>query len=101
MRTNPAYAADRFLGRFNVMTTMAVITTVLVLAMWIPASSNAGIVVFAAPFGFTSGTIISMAPALVAQISDMRRIGVRTGTMFTITSIVVLISTPIAGALVA
>jgi hypothetical protein len=78
------------------MTAMAVITTVLVLAIWIPASSNAGIVVFAA----LSGTIVSMAPALVAQISDVRRIGVRMGTMFTIMSIAVLISDPIAGALV-
>jgi MFS family permease len=99
-RTIPAYAADRFLGRFNVMIAMAITTTVLVFAIWIPASSNAGIVVFAALFGFTSGTIVSMAPALVAQISDVRRIGVRTGTMFTIMSIAVLISNPIAGALV-
>lgn len=59
-------AADCFLGRFNVMIAMAIITTVLVFAIWIPASSNAGIVVFAALFGFTSGTIVSMAPALVA-----------------------------------
>jgi MFS family permease len=82
------------------MIAMAIITTVLVLAMWIPASTNAGIITFAALFGFTSGTIISMAPALVAQISDVRRIGVRTGTIFTIMSIAVLISNPIAGALV-
>jgi dipeptide/tripeptide permease len=68
-RTISAYAADRSLGRFNVMTAMAVITTVLVLAMRIPASSNAEIAVFAALFGFTSGTIVSMAPTLVAQIS--------------------------------
>src|SRR3954466_1542431 len=82
------------------MITMAIITTVLVLAMWISASSNAGIMVFAALFGFTSGSIVSMVPALVAQISDVRQIGVRTGTMFTIISIAVLISNPIAGALV-
>ena len=99
-RTMPAYAADQFLGRFNVLIVMAVITTILVLGMWIPASSNAAIILFAAFFGFTSGTIVSMAPALVAQISDVRQIGVRTGTIFTIVSIAVLVSNPIAGALI-
>jgi MFS family permease len=99
-RTLPAYAADRYIGRFNILITMAITTTVLVLGMWIPASSNAALVVFAALFGFTSGSIVSITPALVAQISDVRQIGVRTGTIFTIVSIAVLISNPIAGALV-
>jgi MFS family permease len=99
-RTLPAYAADRFVGRFNIMIVMAIITTILVLGMWIPASSNAAIIVFAALFGFTSGSIVSITPALVAQISDVRQIGVRTGTIFTIVSIAVLVSNPIAGALV-
>jgi MFS family permease len=79
---------------------MAIITTILVLGMWIPASSNAALVVFASFFGFTSGSIVSITPALVAQISDVRQIGVRTGPIFTIVSIAVLISNPMAGALV-
>jgi MFS family permease len=99
-RTLPAYAADRYIGRFNILITMAIITTVLVLGVWIPARSNAALVVFAALFGFASGSIVSITPALVAQISDVRQIGVRTGTIFTIVSIAVLISNPIAGALV-
>jgi MFS family permease len=98
--TIPAYAADRFIGRFSILISMAIITTILVLGMWIRASSNAAIVVFAALFGFTSGSIVTITPALVAQISDVRQIGVRTGTIFTIASIAVLISNPIAGALV-
>ena len=99
-RTLPAYAADRYLGRFNVLIAMAIVTTILVLGMWIPASSNAALIVFAALFGFASGTIVSMAPAVIAQISDVRQIGVRTGTIFTFVSISVLVSNPIAGALV-
>jgi len=42
-----------------------------------------------------------MAPALVAQISDIRKICVRNGTLFAIISIAALIENPIAGALVA
>ena len=99
-RTLPAYAADRYVGRFNVIIVMAFTTTIIVLALWIPASSNAAIIVFAIVFGFTSGTMVSMLPALVAQISDVREIGVRTGTIFSIVAIAVLVSNPIAGALI-
>ena len=41
-----------------------------------------------------------MTPALVAQISDIRQVGVRTGTLYTFVAIAVLISNPIGGALV-
>ena len=42
-----------------------------------------------------------MIPACVAQISDIRQIGTRTGTMFAILSIGALIGNPIGGAMVA
>jgi len=76
------------------------LSTLLVLALWIPAKTNTGIIVFAALFGFTSGTFVSMAPALVAQISEVKQIGVRTGTSFFIISIAALTGNPIAGELV-
>ena len=41
-----------------------------------------------------------MVPALVAQISDIRQIGVRNGTNFLIISLAGLLGSPIAGALV-
>ena len=76
------------------------LTMILMLALWIPASSNAAIIVFASLFGFTSGSIVSLAPALVAQISDVREIGVRTGTLFTFIALAVLAGSPIGGQLV-
>lgn len=82
------------------MIIMASITFILIYALWIPAQSNAGIIVFSALFGFTSGVIVGMAPALVAQISEIREVGVRTGTMFTFVAVAILVSNPIAGALV-
>lgn len=41
-----------------------------------------------------------MGPAIVAQISDVRQIGTRTGCLFGIISIAALIGSPIGGALV-
>ena len=73
---------------------------ILVLALWIPARSHAAIITFAALYGFTSGTFVSMSPALIVQISKVQEIGVRTGTCFFVISMAGLTGNPIAGALI-
>jgi len=76
------------------------LTGVLILALWIPATSNAGSLVFAPVFGFTSGAAIGLTPALVAQISPIREIGTRNGLAFGLGSFAALIGSPIGGALI-
>lgn len=76
------------------------LSTTLVLALWLPARGNVPYILFSAFYGFSSGAFVSLAPALVAQISDIRQIGVRTGSMFAIISVAALVGTPIGGALV-
>ena len=98
-RIIPPAMADH-LGRFNVMIGIAGFSAILVLALWIPATSNAPVIVFAALFGFGSGGIISLPPALVAQISDVRKIGTRIGTLFAVISFATLTGSPIGGAMV-
>lgn len=97
-RTLPGWIADR-LGRFNTMIVTSYASALLVLCLWIPATSNAPIIVFAVLYGFTSGAFVSLAPALIAQISDIRQIGMRTGTMFAVISIAALTGSPIGGEL--
>ena len=65
-----------------------------------PSRANAPVIVFAVLYGFSSGAFVSLAPALVAQISDVRQMGVRTGTLFAIVSFAALTGNPIGGALV-
>lgn len=77
------------------------VSAILVFALWIPAKTNAPIITFAALYGFSSGAFVSMAPALVAQFSDIKKIGVRNGTLFAIISVAALVGNPIAGALIA
>ena len=98
-RTLPAPLADKY-GRFNVVIIMSWLTAIFTLAIWIPANSNAVRWVYAAFVGLSSGTIVSMGPALAAQISDVRQVGVRTGTMYMFVAVAVLIGNPIGGALV-
>jgi MFS family permease len=74
---------------------------IIVLALWLPSRGNIPIILFGALYGFSSGAFVSLAPSLIAQISDIRDIGVRTGTLFAIVSVAGLTGSPIAGALVA
>lgn len=88
------------LGRFNIMIVTTFFSAIIVLALWIPAQGNAAIIAFAAIFGFSSGTFVSMVPSLVAQISDIRQIGVRNGTNFFIVAFAALCGNPVGGALI-
>ncbi|MCJ1445780.1 MAG: hypothetical protein MMC23_006285 [Stictis urceolatum] len=97
-RTLPGYVGDK-VGRFNVTITMCALSGIIILALWLPATANAPVIVFAVLYGFGSGAFVSMVPALVAQVSDIREIGVRTGTVFAIVSLGALCGNPIAGAL--
>ncbi|MCJ1265419.1 hypothetical protein MMC22_005296 [Lobaria immixta] len=97
-RTVPGYVADR-MGRFNTMIVTAYLSAILVLALWIPAQGNVPIILFSTFYGFSSGAFVSLAPALIAQISDIRQIGMRTGTMFAVISVAALTGSPIGGAL--
>ena len=97
-RILPPYLADH-LGRFNLMILTTLACIIFVLALWLPSRSNSTAIVFAALYGFTGGSAVSLAPALIAQISEIREIGVRSGTYFAIAAFAALTGTPIAGAL--
>ncbi|KAJ0167257.1 putative transporter MCH4 [Colletotrichum tanaceti] len=99
-RIIPGIVADK-IGRYNVMIFITLVSAVFCLGLWIPGKSNAAIIVFLVIFGFSSGGFVSLAPACIAQISDIRQIGVRTGTAFAIQSFGALTGSPIAGAIVA
>ncbi|KAH8898869.1 MFS general substrate transporter [Thozetella sp. PMI_491] len=97
-RIIPTMAADRF-GRINMTIATAFLTAVFCLALWIPGESDASIFVFAVLFGFSSGGYVSLAPAIVAQISPIKEIGIRTGSAFAWSSFGSLTGLPLAGAI--
>ena len=82
------------------MIVMSGFTTILILAMWQPATGNAALIVFAALFGIASGAGIGLTPALCAQVSPIQEIGVRTGTVFSIAAIAALTGSPIGGQII-
>lgn len=98
-RTVPNALADK-VGRFNIMIIMSAFTTILILALWLPATGNAPIILFAALFGIGSGAGIGLTPVLCAQLSPIKDIGVRTGTVFAISAFAALTGSPIGGQII-
>ncbi|CAK7200680.1 hypothetical protein SEUCBS139899_003378 [Sporothrix eucalyptigena] len=98
-RIVPGIIADRA-GRFNIMLCITALSAIVTLGLWIPGKSTGAIVAYAMVFGFSSGGFISMGPTLIAQISDIRQIGVRNGLSFAVQSLGALTGSPIAGAIV-
>jgi MFS family permease len=97
-RILPGIIADK-LGRFNVMIITTAFSAIIVLALWLPSIGNAPIIVFCVLYGFSSGAFVSMGPSLIAQISPIREIGVRSGTFFLCVALAGLTGNPIGGAL--
>jgi hypothetical protein len=95
----PNAIADK-VGHFNVMIAMGALTSILILGLWLPSTGNAPIILFAALFGVSSGAGISLTPALCAKLSPIRDIGVRTGTVFTISAFAGLTGSPVGGAII-
>ncbi|KAF2128240.1 major facilitator superfamily transporter [Dothidotthia symphoricarpi CBS 119687] len=98
-RTVPNAIADK-VGHFNVMIVMCALTSILILGLWLPSTGDAPIILFAALFGISSGAGIGLTPVLCAKLSSIQDIGVRTGTVFTISAFAGLTGSPIGGAII-
>ncbi|TPR04004.1 hypothetical protein CAN33_002965 [Aspergillus niger] len=91
---------DKF-GTYNSYISLNVCSGILVLALWIPATSNSAIIVFDVLFGFTSGAYYTLLVALVAPVAPPREIGYWAGLNFFFASIAGLVTGPIGGAILA
>lgn len=100
-RVIPSFFADRF-GRFNVVCCISLMSTIVFYTVWVNKASGhtlGGLYTFAALFGFSSGSILSLTPALIGQIFKVEDIGRCTGTAFFVLSFGDLVGIPIGGAI--
>lgn len=97
-RIAPNFIADHT-GPLNMLTPAVTITSILAF-VWIRVHTVAGIIILAIFYGFFSGGFVSLPPVVMASMTpDMRDLGTRLGMIFAITSIGLLIGTPIGGAI--
>jgi MFS family permease len=98
-RVIPGALADK-VGKFNMQSLWCMVAGILVLALELPASSNAAYIAFAVFYGFASGAFVSLLPAQIAHISKVEQIGIRVGVIFACISFAGLIGNPVAGVIV-
>jgi len=102
----PGIFAD-IIGRFNAMTLALLLCGVTSLSFWLPAAllppSSPAIkplvILYAALFGFASGSNISLTPVCVGQLCMTTEYGRYYATCYTVVSFGTLTGIPIAGAL--
>ncbi|KAL4925175.1 MCT family MFS transporter [Aspergillus undulatus] len=97
-RIAPNFIADHT-GPLNMLVPASTITAILSF-VWIGVHTTPGIIVLSILYGIFSGGFVSLPPVVMASLTkDMRQLGTRMGMVFAITSIGLLIGTPIGGAI--
>ncbi|EED16861.1 MFS monocarboxylate transporter, putative [Talaromyces stipitatus ATCC 10500] len=97
-RITPNLIAD-YTGPINILLPAAGLTALMAFC-WIAVNSAAGIIVLAALYGFFSGGFVSLPPVVMMAITkDFRDLGTRLGMCFSISSLALLVGTPIGGAI--
>ncbi|XRM40815.1 hypothetical protein ABZX51_004123 [Aspergillus tubingensis] len=97
-RVGCGFIGDRY-GCFNTIIVNVAIVIVSIFVLWFidtPGTTMA----FSIVFGWGSGSFISLLPACIAKISDIREIGVRVGMIYFVSAFACLTGNPIGGALI-
>ncbi|PYH98225.1 MFS monocarboxylate transporter [Aspergillus ellipticus CBS 707.79] len=96
------YIADR-VGRYNAMIVSTLLCLVSVMGLWLPdaltdsSPSQTLIIAFVIPFGFASGSNISLTPVCVGQLCGTQEYGRYYASAYTMVSFGCLTGIPIAG----
>lgn len=87
------------IGRYNMYIIVSYFSGIWVLAIWLPANTEAGIIAFAILFGAFSGVFVSLITPMVMAISPFSELGFRVGIVQLANAIAGLTANPIAGAI--
>ncbi|KAJ5279448.1 hypothetical protein N7478_004820 [Penicillium angulare] len=100
-RIIPGHIGDK-VGYFNVITGSAIFSCLAILCLWLPFDyhySNAGLIVFAAVYGFFSGAFVSIMMPCCAKSGTIETLGRQIGTYQGVIAISTLTGLPIMGAI--
>lgn len=86
-------------GRFNLLVTSCFTCALLLLAMWVPMSNVPTLIAFSVLYGAAVGTLVSLVPACISQISEPHEIGARVGLNYGGVGLFMLAGPPINGAI--
>jgi MFS family permease len=99
-RIVPAVIADRFFGPFNTLIPF-MLGVGIMLFQWIDITDTKQFYNFVVIYGLCANAVQTLFPSALSKLTtDMSKIGVRTGMIFSIISFACLTGPPIAGALI-
>ena len=94
-RTLTGWLADRY-GRLNVLVSATLLAAVVCLCVWTTVTGTAGVVVFALLYGFAFGGLISLMPAVTAQVCGQQHLATKFGLVSAAGAIGCLVGAPLA-----
>ncbi|KAI9742105.1 MAG: hypothetical protein M1834_000495 [Cirrosporium novae-zelandiae] len=97
-RILPNWIAD-YWGRFNTMVLSSLPCAIVILVLWLKASTTASVIAFAVLFGLLSGTTSSLMAVCLSQLCRTEEYGSKYGITYLVISPASLIGIPIAGAI--
>ena len=99
-RLIPALLADYYFGAFNTLIP-CIFSAGVLLFVWIAVTDLPGLFAFTAVYGFWANAVQTLFPSTLSSLTtDLSKMGVRVGMVFTIISVACLTGPPIAGALI-
>lgn len=97
----PGYLADKWVGRFNIAIVTIFLAAILNLIIWLPFGGITGALwAFSMLYGFASGSILSLTPVCIGQISRTTDFGKRYSTAYFQQAVITIPVIPICGALI-
>jgi MFS family permease len=97
----PGYLADKYIGRFNIAILTILCCVLTILTLWLPFGDDLNVLyAFSALYGFFSGSILSLPPVCIGQISRTEEFGKRYSTMYLFVSFTTLAAIPAGGAII-
>ncbi|SCU91241.1 LANO_0D11144g1_1 [Lachancea nothofagi CBS 11611] len=97
----PGYLADKYTGRFNMVIITISMAAVFNLAMWLPFGGNVKVLwAYSILYGFATGSILSLVPVCIGQISRTTDFGKRYASAYMLEAIMTIPVIPVGGAII-
>ncbi|GCE99935.1 putative monocarboxylate transporter [Zygosaccharomyces mellis] len=97
----PAYLADKCLGRFNVSIITIGLAAFFNFVIWLPFGGHSGAIwAYVCLYGFATGSILTLTPVCIGQISSTHDFGKRYATAYFLQAILTIPVLPIGGVIV-
>ncbi|KAG0670230.1 hypothetical protein C6P45_002703 [Maudiozyma exigua] len=97
----PGYVADKWLGGFNVTIITVTLAVLCNFIIWLPFGTHLDALwTYSALYGFSTGSILSLTPVCVGQISRTDDFGKRYSTVYMLEALLTIPVLPIGGAII-